>query len=87
MPQIDPFQSHQRGLSSPASRHFPITPADDVDLPLRPRVLRILSTGTVTLRDETGQRLTYPVQAGEVMMFSPVGIEASGTTVDLVGWL
>lgn len=87
MPQTDPFHSHQRGLTSPASRHFAITPVDGTDLPMRPRVLRMLSTGTLSLRDETGEILTYPVQAGEVMMFSAVGVEASGTTVELVGWL
>lgn len=42
MPQADPFASQMRGLTSPATQHFPIIPADGVDLPTRPRVLRII---------------------------------------------
>lgn len=87
MPQQDPFGRFQRTLTSPADRHFPITPADGVDLPLRPRVLRVLSGGTLALRDGQGTVIPYPVSAGETLLFSAVGVEATGTTASVVGWL
>lgn len=87
MPQYDPFASHQRSLTSPATRHFAITPADGVDLPLRPRVLRVLSTGSLVLRDAEDVILSYEVSAGDMLMISPKGVEASGTTAQVAGWL
>ncbi len=87
MPQYDPFASHQRSLTSPATRHFAITPADGVDLPLRPRVLRVLAAGTLVLRDSEDDILSYQVSAGDMVLFSPKGVEASGTTATVVGWL
>lgn len=71
MPQQDPFASHQRSLTSLATQHFAITPADGVDLPTRPRVLRVLSSGTLALRDRDGVSLTYEFSAGETLMISP----------------
>ncbi len=87
MPQNDPFMGHQRGLTSPASQQTVITPQDGVDLPIRPRVLRVLHGGDLALRDETGAVVTYGVQSGETVMFSPIGVEATGTTAVVVGWL
>ena len=87
MPQEDPFAQFQRTLTSPASRQFAITPADGVDLPIRPRVLRVISDGAVSLRDEAGTVLVYPVSTGETLLISPVGVEATGTTADVVGWV
>ncbi len=87
MPQNDPFKTHHRGLTSPATRHIVLTPQDGVDLPLRPRVLRVLSGGDLALRDADDTVITYAVVAGETLMFSATGIEASGTTATVVGWL
>lgn len=86
MPQIDPFTTHRRGLESPATHHLVITPQDGVDLPVRPRVLRVLAAGDLSLRDAAGTVITYAVSAGEVLGFSAVGVEASGTTASVVGW-
>ncbi|WP_251363658.1 spike base protein, RCAP_Rcc01079 family [Epibacterium ulvae] len=83
----DPFADRKRDLDSPAFRHFEITPADGVALPIRPRVLRVTSAGTLALRDERGTVLSYTVVAGETLLFSPVSVEASGTTATVVGWL
>lgn len=86
MPQIDPFTSHRRGLESPATHHLAITPQDGVDLPVRPRVLRVLASGDLSLRDEAGTVITYSVTAGETFVFSAVGVEASNTTATVAGW-
>lgn len=83
---MNPFVNHKRGLDSPATKHFSITPQDGVDLPVLPRVLRVLTSGDLALRDEAGTIITYTVQAGEVVLFSAVGVEASGTTATVVGW-
>ena len=87
MPQIDPFAHHRRGLESPATNHFAVTPQDGVDLPVRPRVLRVLSSGDLVLRDEAGTVITYTVEAGETFQFSAVGVEATGTTASVAGWI
>jgi hypothetical protein len=86
MPQDNPFSDHLRGLDSPAACHFAITPQDGVDLPVRPRVLRVLSAGDLAVRDEEGTGVTYAVTAGETLPFSAVGIEATGTTASVAGW-
>lgn len=86
MPQIDPFTSHRRGLESPATHHLDITPQNGVDLPVRPRVLRVLASGDLSLRDEAGTVITYSVTAGEIIGFSAVGVEADGTTATVAGW-
>ncbi|KIC27212.1 spike base protein, RCAP_Rcc01079 family [Leisingera sp. ANG-M6] len=86
MPQIDPFTSFCRGLESPATHHLSITPQDGVDLPVRPRVLRVLASGDLAMRDEAGTVMTYAVTAGETIGFSAVGIEATGTTASVAGW-
>ena len=87
MPQHDPFAQYQRTLTSPADRHFAITPADGVDLPVRPRVLRVLAGGTLSLRDGSDTVITYGVATGETLLLSPVGVEATGTSAIVVGWL
>ncbi|MBT8152761.1 hypothetical protein KMP13_02380 [Epibacterium ulvae] len=74
-------------FDSPGVRHFAIDPADGQDLPIRPRVLRVLATGNLAVRDELGETIVYPVFAGETFAFSGVGIDETGTTADVVGWL
>lgn len=86
--QSDPFKSFPVRRESPAVSHFPITPSDTDDLPLRPRVFRADVGGTVTARDESGVDITYTLVDGETLIFSPVRILATGTTATgLVGWL
>jgi hypothetical protein len=87
MPQTDPFAALSRSLTSPATEHFTIVPADGVDLPMRPRVLRILTSGDIAIRDDQGVVITYAVSAGETLQFSAVGVESTGTTATVVGWL
>lgn len=87
MPQDDPFSNYARGLESPGETHFQIVPADGVDLPVRPRVLYVLAGGSVAIRDASGVVLSYPVVTGQILPFSAVGIDATGTTATVVGWI
>lgn len=80
MPQTDPFASHRRGLESPAATHFEIILQDGTNLPVRPRVLRVVSAGNLAVRDAAGTVIIYPVTAGETFAFSAAGTEATGTT-------
>ncbi|MEL0435710.1 spike base protein, RCAP_Rcc01079 family [Phycobacter sp. K97] len=87
MPQDDPFSNFARGLESPGAQHFAIVPADGSDLPVRPRVLYILVGGDLVIRDSEGSLLTYPVVSGQILPFSAIGVEATGTTATAVGWI
>ncbi|KIC12852.1 hypothetical protein RA19_00120 [Leisingera sp. ANG-M1] len=86
MPPANPLAGRVSGFESPARRQFTITPQDGQDLSTRPRVLRVLTDGDLSIRDEAGTIITYPVTAGETFGFSAVGIEATGTTATVVGW-
>jgi len=57
----DKYKRYRRGLSSPAERHFSITPQDGVDLPDRPRVLKVITAGDLNLRDIDGNTVIYTV--------------------------
>lgn len=82
----DPFSSYNPRLSSPAGRHFAITPSDSVDLAIRPRALKVLAQGNVVVRDDGGVDITYPVVAGEILPIRAVRVLATGTTATVVGW-
>lgn len=84
---IDRFNGFSRGLTSPATEHFLIVPADGIDLPVRPRVIKTLTAGTLALRDEKDVIISYDVVAGELLQFSLVGVELTGTTATVVGWV
>ena len=83
----DKFANFHRGLTSPATEHFAITPQDGVDLPDRPRVLYVAAGGDIAVRDANDVVIIYPVTAGQVLQFSALGVEATGTTATVVGWL
>ncbi|MEQ3673029.1 hypothetical protein [Pseudophaeobacter sp.] len=87
MPQINPYYGKYGSITAPAVQHFNIVPADGIDLPMRPRVLRILTSGDIAIRDDQGVVITYAVSAGETLQFSAVGVESTGTTATVVGWL
>lgn len=86
MSQIDPFSSLQRGLKSPTAMHFTIIPADGADLPIRPRVLRELSSGDLVLCDASGATISYPVAVDETLLFSAAGLEAAGISATVAEW-
>lgn len=83
----DHFDDFTKTLESPADRHFAIQPDDSADLAIMPRAVRIGGAGTLAMRDRGGNDVTYMVTAGEVLVFRPLRILASGTTAtDIVGW-
>ena len=83
----DRFSDRQEGLTSPASRHWPITPDDDNDCDPKPRAIRIGTGGNLVIRDEQNNDVTYVVADGEVLPFRPKRIMAAGTDADnIVGW-
>lgn len=83
---MDAFKQHAMTLESPAIRHFAITASDTLDLPRRPRALRVQTAGNLALRDENGTTITYAVTAGELLPLRVVRVMATGTTATVVGW-
>lgn len=82
----DPFGSYSQGMTSPAVRHYEITPSDSEELPIRPRALYCTVAGDAVIRDELGTDVTYPLSAGEVLPIRATQVLATGTTASLVGW-
>ena len=82
---VDHFESHQRGLESPADRHQAIVPSDSVPIDPRPRAHYCLTAGDVAIEDRQGIVLTYAVQAGQVLPFRAAKVRASGITATVYG--
>lgn len=82
----DPFDTDYVNLTSPAVAHYLITPDDGTDLPVRPRALYVNTAGTVVLRDNDAESVSYEVAAGAVLSIRPVRVMATGTTAQLVAW-
>jgi hypothetical protein len=84
---MDYFDSHNDSLTSPAKRHFAITPDDSSDLQVLPKCVRVGGGGALAVQDELGTVLIYQVVDGERLDFRITRILATGTTAtDLVGW-
>lgn len=82
----DAFQNLSSGLESPALRHFPVSPSDTEDLPVRPRSIYCNTAGTVALRDVDGTDVTYSVTAGTILPVRCSRVLATGTTATVAGW-
>ena len=82
----DAFNSFQSGLTSPATKHFAITPDDNNDLPIRPRVIYCQADGTIVVRDEDGVDLPYTMSSGDRIDFRGVRVLSTGTTGTYYGW-
>jgi hypothetical protein len=80
----DPFKSNAPGLSSPATRHYTVTPADE-DLPIIPRALFIAESGDVVIRDWNDDDVTYPLEAGAIIPFRGKQVR-TGTTATVIAW-
>lgn len=83
---MDEFEDFTKGLTSPATRHFAIAPDDNVDLPIRPRVIYCESDGTLVVRDEEGTDLAYTLTVGDRLEFRGVRVLSTGTTGQFYGW-
>lgn len=64
--------------------HVAITPSD-TNLTDRPLGLKVTVAGNLSLKDELGTVIVYPVTAGEEFSFSPVAVMAA-TTATVVAW-
>lgn len=82
----DNFSTHQRGLDSPGERHFAIVPSDAQAVDPRPRALWCQTAGDLAIEDAAGTRLTYAVQAGQILPLRPLKVMATGTTATVYGW-
>jgi len=83
---FDPFASYALGVTGPAQRHYRVTPSDTEDLPVRPRALKCIAAGDVVVVDEGGVDETYPMLAGDELIFRAVRVKATGTTATVVAW-
>ena len=83
---MDEFSDLQKGLTSPATKHFAIVPNDTADLPILPRVIYCQSAGDVVIRDAAGVDLTYSLNAGDRLDFRGVRVLAAGTSGTFYGW-
>lgn len=83
---MDEFKDFAKGLTSPATRHFAITPDDNNDLPILPRVIYCRAQGTLVVRDSSGVELPYEMIVGERLDFRGVRVMSTGTTGIYYGW-
>jgi hypothetical protein len=80
---MDLFAALRKGLSSPADEHYEITPSSDVLSP-KPRALKVLTDGTVTIEDKHGRSIEYTVTSGDLIQFRAHKVTAA--TADIVAW-
>jgi len=83
---MDEFESLEKGLSSPATKHFLITPDDASDLPILPRAIFCQSGGTIVVRDPFGVTLPYAMSVGDRLDLRAVRVMSTGTTGVYYGW-
>jgi hypothetical protein len=79
----DPFLTQRTGKTSPADKHFAITPANS-DLAIIPRALYFNTAGTAIVRDMAGTDVTYTVQAGAIIPVRAIQVR-TGTTASVIG--
>lgn len=80
----NPFGRHNGGLTAPASKVVPVTPADDTDLPDGIcRALLVGTAGTANIVDASGaERIGVPLQQG----VNPIGVrrvKTGGTAANI----
>lgn len=83
---MDEFKSFKKGLTSPATKHFAISPDDSADLPILPRVIYCETGGTLVIRDSNGVDLSYTLEAGDRLDFRAMRVLSTGTTGTFYGW-
>lgn len=80
---MDLFASFRKGLSSPADEHYTVTPSNNALSP-KPRAIRAMTSGNVTIVDKKGTSIQYAVTAGDIIPFRAEKITAATATV--VAW-
>lgn len=81
----DTFRNLDVGMTGPAEKHFMLSIDTDNDVDPRPRAIRCLNAGTITLRDVDGVDIPYPQLAGDVITFR--GVRVMAMTGTFVAWL
>jgi hypothetical protein len=76
----DQFARAAVELDSPGREFFAITPADGVEIPLRPRALWIGVGGNLSCTDQDGTTVLFPNLNVGWHPIGPVTIRATGTT-------
>lgn len=76
----DPFETHQSGLESPASRAAGIVPDDAADLSFATRAVSVAETGYVQLMTVGGDTVRLFVAAGVPFPIRARRVLATGTT-------
>lgn len=75
----EPFRG-EYGIITSADRWYAVTPDDDADLPVKPRMVRVNVGGNVVMRDANGTTVTFAFLDGQSEPLSPHRILATGTT-------
>jgi len=82
---VDAFDTNSPGLTSPATKHFDITPHDSNELATKPRGIYVGVAGDVVLTDENGTDCTYKNASG-VLPVRAVKVKSTGTSAtNLIG--
>ena len=82
----DLFDTDYVSLTAPAVSHYVVIPADNADLPVRPRAVYVNASGTAVLEDASGEAVSYELTAGTVLTLRPTRVLSSGTTAQLIAW-
>lgn len=72
--------------TNPGTRHFAITPSNTEDMAVLPRAIYCQSAGTAQIVDSSGTVLPYTMNAGDLLVFRGVRINATSTTGTYYGW-
>ncbi|MCB1901372.1 MAG: hypothetical protein KDH16_18910 [Rhodocyclaceae bacterium] len=88
MPPLDPFGAEIQSPFAAFTDWMDITPNDDEDLPVRPRVIFAGGAGTVKVVSASGNVGTVTMAAGDGKILRPVRILATGTdaTGIMIAW-
>lgn len=76
----------ERDLTGPAMNQLQVTPSDTDLLPVLPRCVVALTSGTIVLEDANGEIVSYPVQPMTEIAVRAVKIRATGTDATVVIW-
>lgn len=77
----DPFRAERLvSATVPVDRWFAVTPNDDEDLAVKPRLISVSGAGVVRAVDADGVACDFTFAAGQSLPISPTRILETGTT-------
>lgn len=71
--------------TAPADISYAIVPSDTQNLPRRPRALRVVTAGILSIMDMENNVSTFNVADNEIIPFRPKRVMAATTAV-VLGW-